>query len=127
MIRGLESIAFLTKDADALASFYKDKVGLEIKEEAEGEDGGKMFELKVGDGPAIYLVSSSDVKGKNQSAPRVVPNLEVDDIEKEDKRMKDAGVNAVEEVHHLEGYGLVATYEDPDGNKFCFAQVKAAE
>ena len=83
--------------------------------------------MKVGDGPAIYVVSSSDVKGKNQSAPRVVPNLEVDDIEKEDKRMKDAGVNAVEDIHHIEGYGLAATYEDADGNYFSFAQVKAAE
>jgi|SRR3989344_7921137 len=127
MIRGLESIVFFTGNADALASFYKDKVGLEIREESEGEDGSKMFELKAGDGPGIYLVTNSEIKGKNQGGAGVVPNLEVDDIEKEDKRMKDAGVNAVEEVHHLEGYGLVATYEDPDGNKFCFAQVKAAE
>ena len=126
MIRSLESVVLLSEHADDLAKFYQDKVGLEIKDEAEGDDGSKMFELKVGDGPNIYIMSNSDIKGKNSNPSRVLISIEVDDIEKEDEKIKDAGVKAVKDVHHLEGYGLIGTYEDLDGNNFNLVQVKAA-
>ena len=124
MIRSLESVVLISEKAEDLANFYKDKVGLEIKDEAEGEDGSKMFELKAGDGPSIYIMSDSDIKGKNQGPSRVSINIEVDDIEKEGEKIKDAGVKEVDEIHHLEGYGLLATYEDVDGNNFQLVQVR---
>ena len=43
MISRIDSVVFLSENTQALADFYKDKVGLEIKEESEGEDGVKMF------------------------------------------------------------------------------------
>lgn len=127
MIRSLESVVLISENAEDLANFYKDKVGLEIKDEAEGEDGSKMFELKAGDGPSVYIMSDSDIKGKNQGSSRVSINIEVDDIEKEDKKIKDAGVRRVDDIHHLEGYGLLATYEDSDGNNFQLVQVRSNE
>ncbi len=123
MIRSLESIVLQTKDADNLANFYKDKVGLEVKDEAEGDDGSKMFELKAGDGPSIYVMTDSDAKSGGSS--NVLVNLEVDDIEKEAKKLEDAGVKKVKDVHHLEGYGLIGTFEDSDGNNFNLVQVRA--
>ena len=124
MIRSLESVVIISGNADDLANFYKDKVGLEIKNEAEGEDGSKMFELKAGDGPSVYIMSSKD---NGQGSSRVSINIEVDDIEKEAKKIKDAGVKEVDGIHHLEGYGLLATYEDADGNNFQLVQVRASE
>ncbi len=127
MIKSLESVVLISENAEDLANFYKDKVGLEIKDEAEGEDGSKMFELKAGDGPSVYIMSSKDAKSGGQGSSRVSINIEVDDIEKEEKKGKDAGVKQVKEIHHLEGYGLIATYEDLDGNNFNLVQVRASE
>lgn len=127
MIKSLESIGLLSENAESLASFYKDKVGLEAGEEGEGEDGSKMFELKVGGVPGLYVMDHSDVKGKNQDPSRIIFNLEVDDIEKEAKRLDEAGVKKIKDIHHMEGYGLIATFEDVDGNYFQLVQVKASE
>lgn len=122
MIRSLESVVLLSENANDLANFYKDKVGLEIKDEAEGDDGSKMFELKAGDGPSVYVMSNSDAKSDGPS--NVLINIEVDDIEKEAKKLEGAGVTKVEDVHHLEGYGLIGTFEDSDGNSFNLVQVR---
>lgn len=124
MISSLESVVLRSANADALANFYKDKVGLEIKDEAEGEDGSKMFDLKAGSGPSVYIMSDSDAKSGGSS--NVSMNIEVDDIEKEVKKLNDAGAKQVKDVYHLEGYGLISTYEDSDGNNFNLVQVKAA-
>lgn len=53
-------------------------------------------------------------------------NIEVDDEEKEVKRLKDAGVKMVADIYHVEGYGHIATFEDVDGNYFQFVQVRAS-
>jgi len=53
-------------------------------------------------------------------------NLEVEDIESEVARLDKAGVKKVQDTYHMEGYGWIATYEDPDGNYFQLVQVKAS-
>lgn len=66
------------------------------------------------------------MKGKSHDSSRIMFNLEVDDIEKEAKRLKDNQVKVVQEIYHIEGYGLVATFEDADGNYFQFVQIRAS-
>lgn len=128
MIRALEAVILSTEDAKKLADFYKDKVGLEIGEEMEiGEKGEKGYDFKIGNGAGLYILDHSDIKGKNPHGARVMFNLEVDDIEKELDRLKKAEVKVVQETYHVEGYGLIATFEDPDGNYFQFVQVRATE
>ena len=51
-------------------------------------------------------------------------NLEVDNFDSEMKRLDDAGVKKIQDKYHIEGYGWVATYEDPDGNYFQIVQVR---
>ena len=124
MIRTLESIGLFSENAENLANFYKDRVGLTIGEEGEGEDGSKMFELKLGSGPSLYVMDHSQVKGKNQDPSRIIFNLETDDIEEEAKKLGDAGVKKIKDIYHMEGYGLIATFEDADGNYFQLVQVR---
>ncbi|MEX0616322.1 MAG: VOC family protein [Candidatus Woykebacteria bacterium] len=124
MIRSLESVVLFSENAQNLAKFYEGKVGLEVGEEGEGEDGSKMFELKVGSGPSLYIMDHSEVTGKNQDPSRIIFNLEVDDIEKEAKRLDETGVKKTKDVYHMEGYGLISTFEDVDGNYFQLVQVK---
>jgi len=125
MIKALEAVIISTENAAKLAEFYREKVGLKQTEEMEiGDKGEKGYDFDI-NGTGLYILDHSDIKGKNPQSPRVMFNLEVDDIEKEFARVKKEGVKVVQETYHIEGYGLIATFEDPDGNYFQFVQVRA--
>jgi len=125
LIRGVDSILISSEDPKKLANFYKEKVGLKQTMEFEyGEKGetGYMFEVgKTG----ISILPHSDIKGKNSNPARIMINIEVDDEEKELKKLKKAGVKCIEDIYHMQDYGLIATFEDPDGNYFQLVQVRA--
>lgn len=57
-------------------------------------------------------------------AERIMFNLEVDDVEKEVRRLKEESVEIIQDVYHVENYGLIATFKDVDGNYFQFVQIK---
>ena len=125
MIRALEAVILSSENAKKLAEFYREKIGLVQGQEMEIGDKGEKgydFELK---GASLYILDHSDIKGKNSQGPRVMFNLEVDDIEKEAKRLNNADVKKVQDIYHVEGYGLIATFEDPDGNYFQLVQIRA--
>lgn len=128
MIKGIESILLSSGDATKLADFYKEKVGLKCTSEMEmGDDGEKGYEFDLGDGSLLYVNQHSEVHGENPNPERYILNFEVDEIEEEVKRLKDAGVEQTQEVYHVEGYGLISTFKDVDGNFFQLVQVRASE
>ena len=125
MIRALEAVLLSSQDAANLAKFYREVVGLKQSSEMEiGDKGEKGYDFDI-KGTGLYILDHSDIKGKNVQGARLMFNLEVDDIEKEFARLKKEGAKVVQEVYHIEGYGLIATFEDPDGNYFQFVQVRA--
>lgn len=125
MVKGLESILVGSEDAKRLAKFYEEKVGLKITTNADlGENGEELYGFDFGGGAGLYIMDHSKVKGKSSDPSRVIINLEVDDIEKEVGRLKDGGVNQIQDVYHVEGYGLISTFEDLDGNYFQLVQVR---
>ncbi len=129
MIKGLEGLNLFTQSAKKLAAFYRDKIGLKIKFEAVmGENDEEMYELGLSKkGPNLNVIDHSDVKGKNKNPDRIIFNLEVDDIKKEVSRLKRNKVKVVQDTYHVEGYGLIATFEDIDGNYFQLVQVRAGK
>ncbi|OGK08919.1 hypothetical protein A2767_04205 [Candidatus Roizmanbacteria bacterium RIFCSPHIGHO2_01_FULL_35_10] len=124
MIRGIEGILLFSEDAKKLAYFYKEKVGLKITFEAVMGETDDMYEFKMKNGSPLYVIHHSKVKGKNKQPERMMFNLEVDDIEKEVKRLDKAGVKKTQNVYHVEGYGYIATFSDIDGNYFQLVQVR---
>ena len=126
MIRGIESISLFSEDAKKLAKFYKEKVGLKITFEAVMDKGDDMCEFKMKSGSPLYIIHHSKVKGKNQKPERIMFNLEVDDIEKEVRRLDKAGVKKIQDTYHVEEYGYIATFEDIDGNYFQLVQIRAS-
>lgn len=126
MIRGIDAIMISTENAKDLASFYEKKVGLKLVQEFEGEEGEEGYAFEIKGAPGLFINSHSKVKGKSKESPRIMINFEVGDEEKEVARLKKAGVKVVQDIYHIEGYGFVATFEDPDGNFFQFVQVRAA-
>ena len=125
MIKGIDSILLSSEKAKNLAHFYQDKVGLKINLEAEiGEKGEELYGFEMKSGSAFYIADHSKVTGKNKEPERMILNLEVEDIEKEVKKLDEAGVKKIKDVYHMQGYGLMATFEDLDGNYFQLVQVR---
>lgn len=90
------------------------------------EKGDKVFRVATGDGSEFYILDHSKVKGKNKQPERFIINFEVSEIESEVKRLEEAGVKKVQDTYHVEGYGLISTFEDIDGNYFQLVQVRAS-
>ncbi len=127
MIRGIEGILLGSQNAQKLADIYEKTVGLKLTNEFEtGENNEKGFEFAVKGSAGLYIMGHSEVKGKNKNPERMLINFEVDDIEKEVKRLKKARVKVQQDIYHIEGYGLIATFVDPDGNFFQFVQIRAS-
>ena len=127
MIKGIEAVLLSSENAKALAKFYEEKVGLKVGEEMEiGHRGELAFEVSFGSGSNLYILDHSEVKGKSKQPQRVMFNLEAGDIEKEVARLKKNGVKLVADIYHVENYGLIATFEDIDGNYFQLVQVRAS-
>jgi predicted enzyme related to lactoylglutathione lyase len=127
MIKGIEGILLGSSNAKKLADFYEKTVGLTLTNEFEmGEDNEQGFEFASKNGPGLYIMDHSEVKGKNAGPERLILNFEVDDIEKEVARLKKENVKVKQDIYHLEGYGYIATFVDPDGNFFQLVQVRAS-
>lgn len=124
MVKRVESVTLFSENPTALYNFYKDTVGIKFTIEAELGEGEDLFgfEPKVGSG--FYIVHHSDLKGKTKEPKRVIINFEVGDIEKEFKRLKKAGVKVIAQIYHVQDYGYIATFEDPDGNYFQLVKVR---
>lgn len=125
MIKGIESITLFSENAEKLADFYKEKVGLKLTMEAEvGEDGGGLYGFEFDGGPGLYMMNHSKVKSKNKEPERIIFNLEVNDIEAEVKKLDEAGVTKIQDTYHMQEYGYIATFKDIDGNFFQLVQIK---
>ncbi len=126
MIKGIEAIMLNSANAKKLAEFYREVVGLEQTEEYEMGEGQNAYAFEFSEGTSLYINDHSEVKGKNTTPERVFLNFEVEDLEKEFERLKEAKVKIQQEAYHVEGYGMIATFVDPDGNFFQLVQVRAS-
>ncbi len=124
MIRALDGVLLSSEDSKKLAEFYRDIVGLKMTNEWEmGEEGQSGYEFADA---KLFINPHDKVKGKNKNPERYMLNFEVDDIEEEVKKVKKNGANQIQDIYHVEGYGLVSTFEDIDGNYFQIVQVREA-
>lgn len=127
MVRGLESLLVFSEDATKLADFYKNTIGLKCTNEAVvGEEGkeSKVFFFEAEGRATLVIMGHSEVHGRNNDPSRLVFNLEVDNMEAEVKKLTEAKVKKISETYHVEGYGLITTFEDLDGNYFQLVQTK---
>ena len=126
MIKGIESILLNSENARKLADFYKNVIGLKQTMEAEfGENNEELFTFEMTNSSALVILDHSKMKGKNGSPERYILNFEVDDIDQESKKLDDKKVKKIQDKYHVEDYGFIVTYEDPDRNYFQLVQVRA--
>lgn len=120
----MESLLIGSQNPKKLADFYAEKVGLKMTFKGEmGEDQEGLFGFDM-KGCGIYIMHHSKVKGKNKGPERIIFNLEVDNIEKEVKKLDKNKVKKIQDIYHVEDYGLIATFEDVDGNYFQLVQIR---
>ncbi len=125
MIKGLESLTLFSENAKRLAEFYQEKVGLVVTmEEQMGDNNERLYAFELSEGGMLAIMDHSRVKGRNKEPDRSIFNLKVDDVDDEVKKLDNRGVKKVQDTYPVEGYGLIATFEDVDGNYFQLVQLK---
>jgi predicted enzyme related to lactoylglutathione lyase len=118
MIKGLAGATIWSEDLNRLLPFYRDVLGLTVAIDSPG------FVLLGKPGtPALALGTHSEVRGRNADPARHMVGLTSDDVDADWKRLKDAGVEFIE---NPTDYGDVrlATLKDPDGNLIQLLQFK---
>ncbi len=110
MITRLRVSSIWSEDLNNLLPFYRDVLGLRPVLETPG-----FVVLGDPDAPAVALGTHSEVRGRALDPARHIVGLDTDDIAKECRRLKDAGVTFVEDPKDF-GNVWVATFKDPEGN-----------
>ena len=110
MIKRLRVSSIWSEDLNNLLPFYRDVLGLPVSLETPG-----FVVLGDPDTPAVALGTHSEVRGRASDPARHIVGLETDDIAKECRRLKDVGVEFVEDLKDF-GNVWVATFKDPEGN-----------
>ena len=105
MITGLTGASIWSEDLNNLLPFYRDVLGLAVSVQTPG------FVLlgKLG------LGTHSQVRGHNADPARHMVGLRTDDVRTDWKRLKDAGVEFIEDPTD-DGHLIIATLVDPEGN-----------
>lgn len=112
MIEGLRVSSIWSEDLNNLLPFYRDVIGLPVGMETPGF-------VVMGDpnAPALALGTHSEVHGPNPDPARHMSAFETDDIDAEFARLRDQGVEFIEEPTEPGPAGVrVATFKDPEGN-----------
>ena len=122
----LELVALVIDDYDEAISFFVDRVGFELVEDAPAttNDGRPKRWVVVrppGAATGLLLARADGDRQRaaigGQTAGRVGFFLRVDDFDAHYRRMLDAGVTFVGEPR-TEPYGRVAVFEDIAGNRW---------
>jgi predicted enzyme related to lactoylglutathione lyase len=105
MITGLAGASIWSEDLNNLLPFYRDVLGLAVSVQTPG------FVVLGGLGVGTH----SEVRGRNADPARHMVGLTTNDIAGDWKRLKDAGVEFIEDPTDY-GTLRIATLKDPEGN-----------
>jgi len=107
-----EALVFV-EDLDAAVSFYRDKVGLALKQREEW--GFALFEVPGGGRLGVLATASWDSGEERISRPRM--SLRTDGIEGEVARLVAAGLD-IDKLEGDPGRLRAVCFRDTDGNEF---------
>jgi predicted enzyme related to lactoylglutathione lyase len=101
-----------TEQPEAMIAFYRDVLGLAVNEEI----GPGAFMAGSSSFIALIIEGHEGVRGATKEPERVMLNFMVGDANAEQERLMSQGVRFVREASEDPGFGIVATFVDPDGN-----------
>lgn len=112
MIKQFSGVSLWSEDLNNLLPFYRDTLGLQVIMESPGF---VVLGSNSPDSPWLGLGTHSEVRGKNADPARHMVGLGSDDIKADWRRLKDAGVEFIEDPNE-DGDMSIATLKDPEGN-----------
>jgi predicted enzyme related to lactoylglutathione lyase len=117
--RRLSWTTIWSEDHTRLLPFYRDLLGMVVS-----EDSGGFAVLGDANTAALCLGTHSEVSGTARDPYRHMVGLDSDDLDGDVRRLKDAGVEVIEEPT---AYGdmRMATVRDPEGNIVQLSQAGA--
>lgn len=122
MIRSVVHTALLVRDYDEAKQFYCEKLGFELVEETVLPAGKRWVRLRAAGNQGSDILLSRAVGDDqqslvgNQAGGRVLFFLHTDDLLADYKRMRESGIEFVEEPRK-ESYGTVTVFKDLYGNR----------
>lgn len=113
MIKKFAGASIWSEDLHNLLPFYRDMLGLKVVQESPGfvvlgEDQPESVTLGLG--------THSEVHGRNADPARHMIGLESDDLIGDWERLKEAGVEFIEDPTEYGDGMSIATLKDPEGN-----------
>lgn len=113
MIKKFAGASIWSEDLQNLLPFYRDVLGLKVVHESEG-----FVVLGEGqsDSATLGLGTHSEVHGHNTDPARHMVGLESDNLTEDWQRLKQAGVEFIEEPTDYGDDMSIATMKDPEGN-----------
>jgi lactoylglutathione lyase len=125
MFRKISAIILLVADAPKLISFYRDVIGMEVKQESED-----WIELSTKGGSTVLALypkrdkkTPSSVKQGSDSARSMLIGFNVSDLDSVCKELDNKGVRFFKKPAE-ESFGKHAIIEDPEGNLISIAELK---
>jgi predicted enzyme related to lactoylglutathione lyase len=112
-----------SEQPESMIAFYEHVVGLTPRNEVTRG----AFMAGSSEFVALIIEGHSEVKGPATEPQRVLLNFVVDDLAREETRLKAHGVEFLRSATNEPGVGIFATFVDPDGNycqliEFCAAE-----
>jgi catechol 2,3-dioxygenase-like lactoylglutathione lyase family enzyme len=121
MIDGVSAILLISPDAKKLAGFYRDALGLDLKDEVH--DGMPLhYGCELGDVHFAIHPAEGWPGVANANAQSPVIALTTRDAGVAAERLRAAGVKAPDPTDH--GFAWVLAFRDPDGNHIELLQPK---
>ncbi len=113
MIKKFAGVSIWSEDLHNLLPFYRDVLGLKVVHESEGF---VVLGEDQSDWPTLGLGTHSEVHGRNTDPARHMVGFESDNLNADWQRLKEAGVEFIEDPTDY-GEGMsIATLRDPEGN-----------
>ena len=113
MIKKFAGASIWSEDLHNLLPFYRDVLGLEVVHESEGF---VVLGESQSEAAGLSLGTHSEVHGRNMDPARHMVAFETDDLTADWQRLREAGVEFIEDPTEYGGDMSIATLKDPEGN-----------
>ncbi|HUE97783.1 MAG TPA: VOC family protein [Anaerolineales bacterium] len=113
MIKEFSGATIWSEDLNNLLPFYRDALGLKVVHESSGF---VVLGSDQPDVPSLALGTHSEVHGRNNDPARHMVAFTSDDLLADWKRLKEAGVEFIEDPTQYGDDMTIATLKDPEGN-----------
>jgi predicted enzyme related to lactoylglutathione lyase len=113
MIKKFAGASIWSEDLNNLLPFYRDVLGLKVVHQSEGF---VVLGEDQSDSATLGLGTHSEVRERNSDPARHMVSFESDNLTADWQRLKDAGVEFIEDPTEYGGDMSIATLKDPEGN-----------